>query len=543
MRRLLLLALLAACGAAVPAAAPSLDAPSAGRAAVVVAVVGGDTLDVRLETGARERIRVTGIAAPRPGSCFAKEAAAETRRRVLGRRVTLIGAGTRAYVELPGRRDLGRLLVAGGFAQIAGSPFARFTAYVPAQQAADSDNVGMWGACAADLVVGVSGPTQAVLGERIEFVATVRNRGRLAAPRVTLELRPSRSTTLVSAAAPGGTCTTAAWLAVCSFPALKPGELARATLGVRADRPGSAFARAAARFQWCLHTRCGAAPLHDTNAANDEKIALTLVQARTPTAAVSSRAPAGPAPGPDLRSLEHVRFVSVCGFSHRAPDDPIAFPGSPGKSHDHTFFGNVSTNAASTAQSLRATQTTCQRSADTAAYWAPTLVNDGKVIVPLDAVVYYTRRTIVPVRAFPAGLQIVGGDQHATAAQARKVAFWDCGEGTAATSAVPACPASRRLRLGVRFPDCWNGRELATGLHQTHMTYSSRGICPRSHPVAVPSISVFVTYPVSGGRSLGLASGGQLTGHADFVNGWQQAELEQLVARCLNALRVCGRTL
>jgi hypothetical protein len=257
----------------------------------------------------------------------------------------------------------------------------------------------------------------------------------------------------------------------------------------------------------------------------------------------SPRAPVGRTPGPDLRTLEHVRFVSVCGFSHRAADDPIAFPGAPGRSHDHTFFGNVSTNASSTAQSLRATQTTCQRSADTAAYWAPTLVNDGKVIVPLDAVVYYTRRTTAPVRAFPPGLQIVGGDQHAAAVQARNVAFWDCGEGTAATSAVPACPASRRLRLGVRFPDCWNGRELATGLRQTHMTYSSRGACPRSHPVAVPSISIFVTYPVSGGRSLGLASGGQHTGHADFVNGWQQAELEQLVARCLNALRVCGRTL
>jgi hypothetical protein len=260
-------------------------------------------------------------------------------------------------------------------------------------------------------------------------------------------------------------------------------------------------------------------------------------------AAASSRGPAGTTPGRDLRGLEHVRFVSVCGFSHRAPDDPIAFPGSPGLSHDHTFFGNVSTNAASTAQSLRATQTTCQRSADTAAYWAPTLVNDGKVIAPLDAVVYYTRRTVAPVRAFPPGLQIVGGDQHATAAQARKVASWDCGEGTAATSTVQACPASRRLRLGVRLPDCWNGRELATGLRQAHMTYSSRGACPRSHRVAVPSISIFVTYPVSGGRGLGLASGGQLTGHADFVNGWQQAELEQLVARCLNALRVCGRTL
>ena len=268
-----------------------------------------------------------------------------------------------------------------------------------------------------------------------------------------------------------------------------------------------------------------------------------LVPTAAALAAAAVGAPNGRAPGPDVRALDLVRFVSVCGFSHRAPDDPIAFPGGHGKSHDHTFFGNVATNAASTVESLRGAATTCQRSADTAAYWAPTLVDDGKVIVPLDAVIYYTRRTIAPVRAFPPGLQIVGGDQHAAAAQPQRVTSWDCGEGTTRTTTVPTCTGSRRLRLGVRLPDCWNGRALATGLRQTHMTYSSRGACPRTHPVAVPSISIFVTYPTAGGRSLGLASGGQLTGHADFVNGWQQRELERLVAQCLNALRVCGRTL
>jgi hypothetical protein len=30
-----------------------------------------------------------------------------------------------------------------------------------------------------------------------------------------------------------------------------------------------------------------------------------------------------------------VNFISACSFSHRAPDDPIVFPGKPGLSHDH----------------------------------------------------------------------------------------------------------------------------------------------------------------------------------------------------------------
>ena len=536
MRRFVFLVAVAATAVGLPVAS-SADATV--RTGVVVGVSRGDVLDVRLSDGTRERVRLAGVSAPGAGSCFSRRSAAAARRLAIGRRVALTRRGTSAYADLSRGGDLGRLLLAEGALQIAGSAFDRFASYVPAQRAADAENRGLWGACAADLAVGVTGPGQAVVGERVEYAATVRNRGPLAAPRVTLELRPSRSSTLLSAAAPGGACTMTTWLAVCSFGAVKPGAIVRATLVVRAERPGSTFARAAARFEWCLRARCGTAPVHDAETANDEKIALTLVGARSLAAGSAGRA----APGPDIRPLDEVRFVSVCGFSHRAPDDPIAFPGAHGRSHDHTFFGNVSTGADSTVSSLRAAQTTCQRSGDTAAYWAPTLVQDGKVIVPLDAVVYYTRRTVAPVRAFPPGLQIIGGDQHAAAAQPPSVTWWDCGEGTARSAAVPTCSAARRLRLAVRFPDCWNGRDLATGLHLTHMTYSSRGACPRTHPVAVPSISVFVTYPTSGGRALGLASGGQLTGHADFVNGWQQAELEQLVTRCLNALRVCGRTL
>jgi hypothetical protein len=66
-------------------------------------------------------------------------------------------------------------------------------------------------------------------------------------------------------------------------------------------------------------------------------------------------------------------FVESCRFSHRSPDDPIVFPGRPGLSHDHTFVGNRTTNAFSTYGSLRAGRTSCRRSADTAAYWLPTL--------------------------------------------------------------------------------------------------------------------------------------------------------------------------
>ena len=64
-------------------------------------------------------------------------------------------------------------------------------------------------------------------------------------------------------------------------------------------------------------------------------------------------------------------FFSDCRFSHSAPDDPIVRPGLPGASHPHEFFGNTSTDARSSLQSLLAHGTTCMRKADTAAYWVP----------------------------------------------------------------------------------------------------------------------------------------------------------------------------
>src|SRR5688572_33265149 len=66
-------------------------------------------------------------------------------------------------------------------------------------------------------------------------------------------------------------------------------------------------------------------------------------------------------PGPRHTPNGQFRFVSGCGFSHRAPDDPIVGPGKPGTSHMHDFFGNRSTDAHSTLESLRSDRRTSCR--------------------------------------------------------------------------------------------------------------------------------------------------------------------------------------
>ena len=76
-----------------------------------------------------------------------------------------------------------------------------------------------------------------------------------------------------------------------------------------------------------------------------------------------------------LAQLRGVNFVSGCRFSHRNQDDPIVYPGQPGKSHDHSFIGNDTTNAFSTLASLQGQSSSCRRAGDTAAYWMPTLLS------------------------------------------------------------------------------------------------------------------------------------------------------------------------
>ena len=248
-------------------------------------------------------------------------------------------------------------------------------------------------------------------------------------------------------------------------------------------------------------------------------------------------------------------FFSDCRFSHSAPDDPIVRPSLPGGSHPHEFFGNTSTDARSSLQSLLAHGTTCMRKADTAAYWVPALYRNGHVVKPLEALVYYRIRSIDRVHPFPPGLKIVAGSAVANAPQPTRIVFWNCAYPTGPfepSASIPECSRRRAgmvrrrstgyLRLNVNFPDCWDGKRLDSPDHHSHMSYSSGLPCPASHPVKVPSLRLTVAYPIRGGARLGLASGGIYSGHADFFNAWKQGELKRLVEACAAEKRRCSRS-
>jgi Domain of unknown function (DUF1996) len=244
--------------------------------------------------------------------------------------------------------------------------------------------------------------------------------------------------------------------------------------------------------------------------------------------------------------LVGVNFIENCRFSHQAPDDPIVFPSLPGASHQHTFVGNLTTNAFSSYRSLRSGGTSCMRQDDTAAYWVPTLYQGATPVFPTGATVYYRRGTLDEVSPFPNNLRMIAGDAKATAPQSMRVTFWSCGiaGGVDRSATVPTCPNTRGsfLRLHIRFPECWDGRNLDSSDHKSHMAYATRAGCPSTHPVEVPQITQIYRYPTLGGEGFSLASGGQYSAHADFVNAWKPNVLRKLVDGCLNALVHCGRS-
>lgn len=154
-------------------------------------------------------------------------------------------------------------------------------------------------------------------------------------------------------------------------------------------------------------------------------VLLVLAAVGIAATAVSLAAPGGRGKG-GVAAAGPRAFSVRCDFSHRNTDDLIVFPGQTGRSHDHTYFGNKTTNASSTQESLRAATSTCARGTDTAAYWVPTLFSNGQAMTPRSATVYYRRRTADRVQAFPQGLRMIAGTSTATMAQPLQATFWNC---------------------------------------------------------------------------------------------------------------------
>jgi len=246
-------------------------------------------------------------------------------------------------------------------------------------------------------------------------------------------------------------------------------------------------------------------------------------------------------------------FRTVCGFSHMSFNDPIVFPGKADAAHLHTFLGNTGTDAFSTANSLLTTgNSTCRGGiANRSAYWVPSLIDaTGAPQAPAEAHIYYkTGYGGVPassVKPFPAGLRVLAGNGKSTSGQ--QFIGWSCLSGLSSAS-IPNCAPGDYVVMDIYFPQCWDGKNLDSSDHHSHMAYPDGTGCPATHPVAVSEVSYHIRYlvPSSGTAGWRLSSDmydrslpGGFSLHGDWFAAWDEAIVKTFVENCNNPAVDCG---
>jgi len=244
--------------------------------------------------------------------------------------------------------------------------------------------------------------------------------------------------------------------------------------------------------------------------------------------------------------------------------DAIVFPNESPEGHVHSVAGasRFSKNC-NYDELLQSRCTSANVKKDLSNYWVPTLYTkkpNGKFYsVDMYFAVYYKlinargqtdfyNNPIIPgeFNSFPPGFRMLIGSPYK--GDASNFISYNCLYSPTphdrTSNFPPWAHECELLRGEVTFPCCWNG-DLDSSDHTSHMAYPygpedpyRPGECPPSHPHRVPTVFYEAIYNtgdiVEPGDEL-VYSFGDYSGygfHADFVNGWQEGIIDQLVDFC-----------
>ncbi|GJE85352.1 DUF1996 and WSC domain-containing protein [Phanerochaete sordida] len=250
--------------------------------------------------------------------------------------------------------------------------------------------------------------------------------------------------------------------------------------------------------------------------------------------------------------------------------DPIVNPGIV-STHVHALIGANNVDQNSDYDSIRTASCTSApfQKVDMSVYWAPnTYYQDQNThqftLMQSTFNIYYFFDRNGPgekVNAFPQGLRMVAGsptrDTYNASNFADQAISFVCLDYSGAVSNDPAYAERQDLnfpdpnkcedgiRMQVFFPQCWDGQNLDSSDHKSHMAYPvdnyNSGTCPSSHPVHTVAIFYEQIIPVSQykywGQGAYVLTTGDPTGlayHADFLMGWDQSVLQDAVDNCHN---------
>lgn len=272
-------------------------------------------------------------------------------------------------------------------------------------------------------------------------------------------------------------------------------------------------------------------------------------------------------------------FTSECGVNENGvfnSDNVIAAPGvSNGAHHFHDYIGNQATNAFVSDDELTRAETSCQDQRDKSSYYWPVLRlqngteeqdaqspgggiegNAGEIVTPKDVTLTFVGNPKAKVTAMPRLLRIITGDAKSFVnGPANANASWSCTgfEDRQLKDKYPLCPEGSDVVRSFAFQSCWDGRNIDSANHRTHMAFTdAEGNCPAGFQ-PIPQLVQRIVYDVDapsledGGKTVPLFAVDSfpeqlhkpITDHGDFINVFEEDLMNEMVD-CINEGRTCG---
>ncbi|MET9380844.1 DUF1996 domain-containing protein [Streptomyces sp. NPDC002928] len=271
-------------------------------------------------------------------------------------------------------------------------------------------------------------------------------------------------------------------------------------------------------------------------------------------------------------------FTTKCGVnangSHNT-DNVIVAPGvTNGAHHLHDYVGNQTNDAFANNNTFATGESTCQNQQDKSLYYWPVLRvqdgtqdfdqnndgggkegNVGKILVAKQAQIKFVGSPTSKVVAMPQFLRIITGDAKTTTnGLANANAHWSCTgfeNKVQLTEQYPICPQGSNVVRTFAFQSCWDGQNIDSANHRTHVAFAdANGNCANGFK-AIPQLTMRLVYSVpqpviqNGVVKNAYAVDGfpeQLhkpaTDHDDFIN-VMSANLNNKVANCINRGQKC----
>ncbi|AQS71763.1 hypothetical protein B1H29_02635 [Streptomyces pactum] len=282
---------------------------------------------------------------------------------------------------------------------------------------------------------------------------------------------------------------------------------------------------------------------------------------------------------PQGKKASRGSFATDCGVNAEGlfnSDNLIAAPGvSNGAHHFHDYVGNQANDAFAADEDLAAAATSCADQGDKSSYYWPVLRlqngtveqdaqspgggiegNAGEIVTPAEVTLTFEGNERGKVTEMPRLLRIITGDAKAFVnGNTNANASWSCTgfEDRQLKDKYPLCPSGSDVVRTFTFQSCWDGRNIDSANHRTHVAFAAAdGRCPDGFR-PIPRLVQRVVYDVDapslqdGGKTVPLFAVDSfpeqlhkpVTDHSDFINVFDEDLMRDMVD-CINDGRECG---